>query len=326
MKERMCVTASMDPPHRLPLTLQPGVRHVSNAETENMATPVWPQDYPPFQDMDQSGSYFLSNQVHPDMRRIDTQWLSTPSQSQWSPELLSLSYPNNPWPSQGSRRRSSSSSGIPTSSNWYPSLISPEEQYMPSFMHGSPRRQPRSSSQPSRQSGRPRDIERPPFPRQITEASPIQQRMWSESAFRGSADYQLFVEATFGISPEHARHSSSTSTEYFEQTPPTRDFDGETIRSVTAFRQMAQLPMTPDETMALRAVSYSPPGRYHDADALLESSEYARSRRSLDITPNAGYEELPSYAQSQAEMQQRVRREAVIRAEELQRQWRECRY
>jgi len=322
----MSATSSMDLSHRLPLTLQPDVRHVSSVETENMATPTWPQDYLPFQDMDQNVSYFPPTQMHSDWRQIDTQWLPTPSQSQWSSRPQPLSHSNDHSPSQVSRRRSSSLSGIPTLSSWYPTPLSPEEQYMPLSMHGSPRRQPRSSSQPSRQSGRPQDIERPPFPRQMTEASPIQQRMWSESAFRGSADYQLFVEATFGISPEHARHSSSTSTDYFDQTPPARDFDGETIRSVTAFRQMAQLPMTPDETMALRAVSYSPPGRYHDADALSESSEYARSRRSLVSTPSAGYEELPNYAQSQVEMQQRLRREAVTRAQELQRQWRECRY
>ena len=209
----------------------------------------------------------------------------------------------------------------PYNENFNPSLF-PQPQYLPSNMHSATRIAPRSSSQPSRRSDRWQGDERRPCTRQRIEALPSQQRVWTEPAFRGNADYQLFAEATFGLSPEHPQFQPVASAEFFESNLPSGDFEGETLRSVTAFRQLAQLPQTPDNVPSFPAASHSSPRQYLDSEINDDANDFTGSRRAMSLAI-AGDDELPDYAQSQAEMYARARQQAVLRAQELQRRWRE---
>ena len=190
-------------------------------------------------------------------------------------------------------------------------------------MYALPRIAPRSSSQPGRRSDRWQDSQRPSLLRQTTEASPVQRQIWSESAFQGNADYQLFAEATFGLSPDYPLQPSATSTGYFENVPASEGTEGETLRSIAAFRQLAQLPQTPDEVPPFRVASYSPPAGFFDAEIRQNSNRFSDPIRSYSFLADPQDDELPNYDQSQAEMHHRSRQQAISRAQELQRRWRE---
>lgn len=230
-------------------------------------------------------------------------------------------YSHEAWTAALHRRRPSTSTGLTTSSDWCPSPIVPDEQRRPMKLYAIPKLTQRSSSQPGRGSDRWQEAERPAMLRQNSETSPMQHQVWTEPAFRGNADYQLFAEATFGLSPDYQQPNHASSTDYFGQAATSEATDGETLRSIDAFRQLAQLPQTPDELPTFRVTPYFP--RQWDLEMESRPNYFSGSRSFQTFTADTEDDELPNYAQSQAEMLSRTRQQAVRRAQELQRRWRE---
>lgn len=232
-----------------------------------------------------------------------------------------VSFQYEPWGEDVEWRRPASASTVPPQSDRYRDAFQNDRSYQPGDHYSLPGREHRSLSQPGVRTGRGHAMERPSLLRQTTEATAMRQQQhqfWDEPAFRGNADYQLFVEATFGLSPERpsrSRSPSSASSEaeqHFEQ--------------ALGFGEPDEGTLCPEDSVTYRASSYSSPRFTFDIDN--SRSQRARgsaeSSRAEPFVESSLDEELPNYAQSQAQMEQRMRMEAVRRAQELQRRWREA--
>lgn len=189
-------------------------------------------------------------------------------------------------------------------------------QYPRITLQGPHENWPRSSSQPNTRTSRAAEARRP---------ATIDTHLWpparpstlrqsrSESAFKDEADFQLFVAATSGLSPEHSRRNSSSSSGGPREEPEQFPNEEETPRTMYALSQFAQLPQ-PAPPPLRRSVT-DVPHRGRDHDDFISHPD----------TSNYQDDVLPDYAQSQAEMQDLARQEAKRRAEDLKRRWREGR-
>lgn len=305
---------------QFPGSLRRGSRQTSLADRRIASAPQRPtQQVRPLRHLEPTDTSFLPRQALWNRSQSCQPLGSRPSQSSGSDRY-------DAWATDVEWRRPISSSAIPTHSNCAMSPALPEEPYLPVDISSSLDRAHPSSSQPGRR------IERPMLSRHNTDIVPIQRQLWDEPAFRGNSDYQLFVEATFGLSPEQPRHSSSSSSTsspagLVEHRSVSQDAREETLRSASTLTQLAQLPRgASDTSLVYRADSHSPQEQsFYGSEAYRQSNEFLeRMRRHSPDESSEEEDELPNYAQSQAEMQHRSRVEAVRRAQELQRRWREC--
>lgn len=302
---------------QFPGSLRRGSRQTSLADRRIASAPQRPaQQVRPLRHLESTDTSFLPRQALWNRSQSCQPLGSRPSQSSGSDQY-------DAWATDVEWRRPISSSAIPTHSNRSMSPALPEEPYLPVDISSSLDRSHPSSSQPGRR------IERPMLPRHNTDMVSIQRQFWDEPAFRGNSDYQLFVEATFGLSPEQPRHSSSSSTSpagYVEHTSVSQDAREETLRSASTLTQLAQLPQgASDTSLVYRADSHSPRQQsFYGSETYRQSNDFLERMRRNSLDESSEEDELPNYAQSQAEMQHRSRVEAVRRAQELQRRWREC--
>ena len=167
-----------------------------------------------------------------------------------------------------------------------------------------------------------------------------------DAAFADEQEFRLFVEATAGLGPEqtfrnHQPYSSSTSSQRRprhdsspqprQQLPPNSDTVSpleETPTTMYALQQLASMPQASQEPQRqrlntsasgldlwLQPPGATPPTRtsVHDVSPLEELGRLGH----LDDDDD----ELPDYAESQAQAQAHQRAEASRRAQELQRRW-----
>ena len=169
-----------------------------------------------------------------------------------------------------------------------------------------------------------------------------------DAAFEDEEEFRLFVEATAGLGPDQAfRHwqsespSRSSPRRRGSERPPlnrpvtTGDIVsplGETPTTMYALQQLAQMPEgshelgrqrlhtsmsgldlwsgPPDPTTAPGSTTVSAPGRVPNIEPIENFEDF----EDLD-------DELPDYAESQAQAQAHQRAEAARRAQELQQRW-----
>lgn len=156
-----------------------------------------------------------------------------------------------------------------------------------------------------------------------------------DEAFEDEAQFRLFVEATAGLGPEQIfRHNNDAlsplsssprrtqSERILNHHSPTRDLVSPLSDTPTTRLAMAQLAQMPEASpLPFRepmTTSHSgldlwlqPPNRRDDDFGISPMEEFEDS---FD-------DELPDYAESQAQAQQHQRAEAARRAQELQRRW-----
>lgn len=167
----------------------------------------------------------------------------------------------------------------------------------------------------------------------------------SHETFTSSSEYQLFVEATSGLSPDRAP-SASLSQQNEGAQPPFGGHNGvgspvqETPTTLRALAQLAQEPEMPP-ALTRRSVTYPPasggPSPLHPSQLPWTRPPVAGRRRArayevdfYDVSPveededvDDDDDELPDYDSSQRMMHAQQREEATRRAQELQRRWRE---
>lgn len=183
-------------------------------------------------------------------------------------------------------------------------------------------REHRSLSSPGDRRGRSNTAGRPFLPRQNTDAIvTTHSQYWDEPAFRGNADYQLFVEATFGLSPEHTHHPRSLSR---SSSSPVSPPEYGTDRSF-GIVDPDECTLGPEDSITYRNFPVPRESFTFDIDSC-QPPCFAGSTERNETRQDPGHlraeDALPNYAQSQAQVVQMARMESVMRAQELQRQWR----
>lgn len=140
----------------------------------------------------------------------------------------------------------------------------------------------------------------------------------NDNALAHAADYRLFVEATagLGMQDEFTRSTSDLSQprHRIPRRPlPSRNTEPVRLASspedgsatITSLQQLAQMPLGPEQPISNINLQSS------SADEISPVDE-----------PEGFEDELPDYAESQAQAQAYLREAAARRAEELQRRWR----
>ncbi|KAK3066143.1 hypothetical protein LTR53_017631, partial [Teratosphaeriaceae sp. CCFEE 6253] len=178
----------------------------------------------------------------------------------------------------------------------------------------------------------------PPFmhiPRTPTYPPAGRRRMHSASgvtdaAFADEEEFRLFVDATAGLGPEQAfRHPSSPSRPYDNGRSSNRysapgravSPDEQTPTTMRALQQLASMPQASPQPPRQRLQTSA-----GGLDLWIQPPSRPRSASSIDfgeveeLPPD---DELPDYAQSQAQALRHQRAEAARRAQELQRRWNE---
>lgn len=155
----------------------------------------------------------------------------------------------------------------------------------------------------------------------------------TDAAFADEHEFRLFVEATSSLTlhpqPELPAHSSQRRRPGYDDPPPltrpvtTGDIGSpvqETPTTMYALRQLAQLPQTSHQWPGQRMQTSASGG-----DLWLQPpavSMLAHSEAILgDVDQEDFDDELPDYAESQAQAQAHQRVEAARRAQELQQRW-----
>ncbi|KAF1350969.1 hypothetical protein BDV97DRAFT_160237 [Delphinella strobiligena] len=313
----MCVPLPTESIAQCPGSLRRGSRQPSLADRRIASAPRRPAgQVRPLQHLEPTDTSYLPRQAHWNRSQSCQPLGPRPSQSSGSEQY-------DAWATDVEWRRPISSSAIPTPSNSSMSPAFPGEPYLPMNISSSSDQAHPSSNQSGRQ------IERPILPRHNTDVVSIQRRFWDEPAFRGNSDYQLFVEATFGLSQEQPRPSSSSlpsPAEFVEHASVPQYPSERRFRSGSTPTQLAQLQQRASDTsLVYRANSHSPRQQsFYGSETYRQSNELLVGVRTNSLDESSEEDQLPNYAQSQAEMQHRSRVEAVRRAQELQRRWREC--
>ncbi|KAL1297152.1 hypothetical protein AAFC00_004728 [Neodothiora populina] len=190
------------------------------------------------------------------------------------------------------------------------STTSQVEIYRTSDRHFSPEHERRSASHPGIRNRR-QDIEPVALSYQEYKTSPIRAQYYEEPAFRGNADYQLFVEATFGLGPDFPRtYRTSFSAPEDDQGTVHVDHLGS---DASQYATQYSTPQVSQQSFHESSHASDPFG-YDDGYASV-ASPHESHRNSSD-------DELPDYEESQAQMEQQARSAAMRRAQELQRRWR----
>ncbi|KAK3620769.1 hypothetical protein LTR56_023181 [Elasticomyces elasticus] len=135
----------------------------------------------------------------------------------------------------------------------------------------------------------------------------------TDAAFQDKEDSRLFAAATAGLEPEGAFRQAASPIRSQQATSP----EEQTPTTVRAFQHLACMPTA--FTSQFRSGLQASAG---ELDPWLQSPS-----RSMFVDVDSDDElllddELPDYAQSQAQAQQHQRVEAARRAQELQRRWR----
>ena len=155
-----------------------------------------------------------------------------------------------------------------------------------------------------------------------------------DAALADEEEFRLFVEATAGLGPEQAhREPPSHHLAYSAHGPPQQEIPptsrshttgdlvsplGETPTTMFALQQIAQMPeISPRTQSEPRRTSFTDLDRWLQAPG---TSMAIPDVSPVEDTPEDD-DELPDYAQSQAQAHDRQRAEATRRAQELQRRW-----
>ncbi|KAI5209574.1 hypothetical protein E4T39_00920 [Aureobasidium subglaciale] len=183
-------------------------------------------------------------------------------------------------------------------------------------------------------------IERPARAGRTEVPSPIERRD-SENEFSSDMDLTLFVAATSGFTPDSPlhrsfgdaptwRHQQQQSRPEYSQPPPIQQQRPQYIRAHTSYTSSTltqhstsshSTPHLPIRQPQPRSLAFTREGPTVWQERL-ETEPYAWQADGYGDEPPPA-DELPDYEQSQAEMQKKNRVEAMRRAEELQRRWRQ---
>jgi hypothetical protein len=156
-----------------------------------------------------------------------------------------------------------------------------------------------------------------------------------DAAFDDEAEFRLFVEATAGLGPEQSFRHSDPLSPVVASPRRTQSERTPLVHVQSPVRDMVSpLSDTPTTRLALQQLAQMPEASYHSQTPtdLLEVSpsnlvdSWLQARTAtpdiLDVSPlEEEDDELPDYAESQAQAQQHQRAEAARRAQELQRRW-----
>jgi hypothetical protein len=154
-----------------------------------------------------------------------------------------------------------------------------------------------------------------------------------DAAFADEQEFRLFVEATAGLGPEQFWKNGDSPTISSPRRTRSERVPQVNIHPAAQREMVSPLSDTPTTRYALHQLAQMPEGsphlqpqRSYSAFDERQQSSY-HSNDEFDISPLDEFEdrppddELPDYAESQAQAQQHQRAEAARRAQELQMRW-----
>ncbi|KAK3055485.1 hypothetical protein LTR09_003405 [Extremus antarcticus] len=166
-----------------------------------------------------------------------------------------------------------------------------------------------------------------------------------DAAFADEAEYRLFVEATAGLGPEQSFRPFDPVSQFpvSPLSPSPRRTQSERISTIGPASPrdiVSPLSETPTTRFALQHLAQMPHGSTHPSLEPLQTTHSAVdmwlqppsaepldfideqfAALDLDLDDDHLNDELPGYAESQAQAQQHQRAEAARRAQELQMRW-----